>query len=114
MRTGRANLAPQLSGQPVSHTGPLDGGYNQGYTPVMKTAISIPDDLYRAAERAAKRLGLSRSELYRRALGAFLERHNDKLVTQALDEVYADPSVSSLDPVLNRLQKDSLPSGNDW
>ena len=81
---------------------------------IMKTAISIPDNLYRAAERAAKRLGLSRSELYRRALGAFLDRHNDKLVTEALDEVYADPSLSRVDPILDRLQTNSLPSRNDW
>ncbi len=80
----------------------------------MKTAISIPDDLYRAAERAAKRLGLSRSELYRRAIGAFLEHHNDKLVTEALNEVYADPSLSGVDPALGRLQANSLPAREDW
>lgn len=80
----------------------------------MKTAISIPDDLYRAAERAAKRLGLSRSELYRRALGAFLERQGDRLVTEALDEVYADdPAVSRVDPVLDRMQGASLPR-EEW
>jgi metal-responsive CopG/Arc/MetJ family transcriptional regulator len=80
----------------------------------MKTAISIPDDLYRAAERAAKRLGLSRSELYRKALGAFLDRHSDKLVKEALDEVYADPALSRVDAALDRLQAASLPAQDDW
>ncbi|MFH0946218.1 MAG: CopG family transcriptional regulator [Planctomycetota bacterium] len=80
----------------------------------MKTAISISDDLFRAAERAAKRLGLSRSELYRRALSAFLERHADKLVTQALDGIYAEGSGSgSVDPVLEQMQIASLPE-DEW
>ena len=75
----------------------------------MKTAISIPDALYRAGEHAAKRLGLSRSELYRRALGAFLVEHSDTLITEALNEVYADdPSLSEVDPALGQMQNDSL------
>ncbi|HED04408.1 MAG TPA: ChpI protein [Candidatus Fraserbacteria bacterium] len=76
----------------------------------MKTAISIPDDLFSAAERVAKRLGLSRSELYRRALGAFLEGHSERIVTQALDAVYGARSEQSrLDPVLEHLQRASVP-----
>jgi hypothetical protein len=75
----------------------------------MKTAISIPDDLFRAAERAAKRLGLSRSELVQRALAAFLERNGDALVTDALNEVYKGESLGSLDPGLVKLQRSSLP-----
>ena len=75
----------------------------------MKTAISIPDDLFSAAERAAKRLGLSRSELYRRALAAFLERHSERLVTEALDAIYgSEPQESRLDPVLEHLQRASV------
>ncbi len=75
----------------------------------MKTAISIPDDLFLVAEQAAKRLGLSRSELYRRAIGAFLQRNNDKLVTDTLNEVY-DKQVGEnhLDPILLQMQFASL------
>lgn len=75
----------------------------------MKTAISIPDDLFRAAERAAKRLGVSRSELVQRALAAFLERSGDALITDALNEIYKDESRGSLDPGLDRAQRSSLP-----
>jgi metal-responsive CopG/Arc/MetJ family transcriptional regulator len=75
----------------------------------MKTAISIPDDLFRAAESAAKRLGLSRSELVQRALAAFLEKNGDALVTDALNEVYSEDSRGSLDSGLDRLQRSSLP-----
>jgi metal-responsive CopG/Arc/MetJ family transcriptional regulator len=79
----------------------------------MKTAISIPDDLYRAAERAAKRLGLSRSEFYQRAVAQFLERQSDTLVTDALNEIYRSEESSALDPVLDRMQRASL-SREDW
>jgi metal-responsive CopG/Arc/MetJ family transcriptional regulator len=75
----------------------------------MKTAISIPDDLFLVAEQAAKRLGLSRSELYRRAIGAFLQRNNDKLVTDALNEVYdKQAGEDHLDPSLLQMQSASL------
>ena len=75
----------------------------------MKTAISIPDPLFGAAERLAKRLGLSRSELFQRALQAFLQEHNDEGVTEALDKIYGPASEDgSLDPLLEQLQLASL------
>jgi metal-responsive CopG/Arc/MetJ family transcriptional regulator len=40
----------------------------------MKTAVSIPDDLFRLAEAAARRLQVSRSQLYATALSVFLNR----------------------------------------
>lgn len=80
----------------------------------MKTAISIPDDLFEAAERAAEHLGVSRSELYRRALREFLAEHGDRSVTAALDAVYSDrPEESRLEAGLSRLQEASL-SREDW
>ena len=78
----------------------------------MKTAISIPDRIFKAADRAAKRLKISRSELYARAISAFLERQEDREVTQALDAIYAKES-STLDPVLKALQKASIPR-EEW
>ena len=55
----------------------------------MKTAISLPDPLFQAAESLAKRMGLSRSELFQRALQAFLQDHKDAGVTEELNGVYA-------------------------
>jgi metal-responsive CopG/Arc/MetJ family transcriptional regulator len=47
----------------------------------MKTAISLPDDLFSQAEKYAREQGLSRSELYATALRAYLEAHgNDDLI----------------------------------
>ena len=53
----------------------------------MKTAVSIPDDVFEEAERLASRLRTSRSELYARALAEFVARHDDDRVTAAMDRV---------------------------
>ncbi len=53
----------------------------------MKLAVSIPDDLSKEADRAARELGVSRSALYGRALAEFLRARADREVTERLDEV---------------------------
>jgi predicted transcriptional regulator len=55
----------------------------------MKTAISIPDPVFEAAEKLARQLKISRSELYATALAAYLERERADDVTRRLNEVYA-------------------------
>lgn len=51
----------------------------------MKTAISIPDDVFDDAEALARRLKKSRSELYSRAVREYVARHSADQVTEALD-----------------------------
>jgi len=53
----------------------------------MKTAISLPDDLFAEADRLARRLSKSRSQLYREAVEEYLARHDPEEVTRALDRV---------------------------
>jgi predicted transcriptional regulator len=53
----------------------------------MKTAVSIPDDLFRRADELASQLGKSRSELYREALADYVARRDPGAVTAALDEI---------------------------
>ena len=77
----------------------------------MKTAISIPDPVFQAGE-ASQQLGLSRSELYTRAMHAFIAAHNKQHITTALNQVYNERP-SSLDPVVIQLQTASL-SREDW
>ena len=79
----------------------------------MKTAISLPDGLFRDAERAAKTMGISRSELYQKALAEFLKRQNDQLITDALNRVYTAENPGKLDPVIAQLQWDALPD-EEW
>jgi len=74
----------------------------------MKTAISIPDSLFDAAEREADRLGISRSQLYQKALAAFLEHMNDDAVTESLNQVYTDEEPGKLDPALDQMQRASI------
>ena len=78
----------------------------------MKTAVSIPDPIFHAAESLAKRLGLSRSELFSRAIAAYIEAHKHNRVREALNQVYAEES-SSLDESLVQMQWASLPK-EDW
>ena len=54
----------------------------------MKTAISIPDDLFQEADRLAAELKQSRSQLYSRAVREYIARHSPDRVTAALNEVY--------------------------
>jgi metal-responsive CopG/Arc/MetJ family transcriptional regulator len=69
----------------------------------MKTAISIPDTLFNEAEQFAQANGLSRSELFVRAVQLYLDTHRYEGVTAALDAVYAeDPN--PLDSTVARAQ----------
>ena len=53
----------------------------------MKTAVSIPDDLFRKADELAGRMGKSRSEVYREALADYVSRREPGAVTRALDAI---------------------------
>ncbi|OGI42669.1 MAG: hypothetical protein A2V92_00480 [Candidatus Muproteobacteria bacterium RBG_16_65_31] len=78
----------------------------------MKTAISIPDRVFRSAEQLASRLGVSRSELYSKALVELVEKHRDELITSRLNEIYGPGrESSSLDPELAALQQRTLARG---
>ena len=77
----------------------------------MKTAISLPDPIFKQAEALAQQLGVSRSELYTEALQAYLKRHNRDQISLKLNQVYARES-SELDPVMAKMQFRSLPHEN--
>ena len=78
----------------------------------MKTAISIPDGIFQRAERLAKRLQVSRSELYRTALREYVDEHAAEDVTERLNEVY-EAEESHLEAGLARIQAASVPA-EDW
>ena len=82
--------------------------YNNG----MKTAISLPDDLFESADALAERLGLSRSELYATAVAEYLAKHRDEDVTGRLNDVFADEP-SGIDPALRAAQARSVSSA-EW
>jgi metal-responsive CopG/Arc/MetJ family transcriptional regulator len=78
----------------------------------MKTAISLPDKVFEQAESLARKLGLSRSELYTKALEAYLKKYNRERILHELNQVYSKES-SELDPVMAKMQFMSLPH-EDW
>ena len=65
---------------------PLGAGYTMG----MKTAVSVPDEVFRRADRLARSTGRSRSEIYSAALREYMARHVPEEVTASLDRVLAD------------------------
>jgi metal-responsive CopG/Arc/MetJ family transcriptional regulator len=70
----------------------------------MKVAISLPDPVFLAAERLARRMRVSRSQLYATALGKYVAEHDDARVTEQLDAVY-DANASTLDAGLATAQQ---------
>jgi len=60
-----------------------------GYTPDMKTAISIPDDTFERAARRAHDLGMSRSEFFSRAAVRYLDELDAESLTHQIDEAVA-------------------------
>jgi metal-responsive CopG/Arc/MetJ family transcriptional regulator len=67
----------------------------------MKTAISLPDDVFEQAEQLAKRLNMSRSELYSQALRDYLRLHAPDAITEAYNRV-ANELDAKPDPFLRR------------
>lgn len=58
-----------------------------GYTRVMKTAISVPDDTFQRATQRAAELGMSRSEFFARAAERYLRQLDDTSLTSQIDLV---------------------------
>lgn len=78
----------------------------------MKTAISLPEKTFEKAEALAKKLGISRSELYVKALEQFLSQQIDTELTESFNKVYAEMD-SSLDATLRAAAQKTL-KGSEW
>ena len=70
----------------------------------MKTAVSIPDDLFQQAEKLAQELDLSRSALYAKALKEMLERLKEEAFAAQMNAALAEHP-DELDPVLARANR---------
>lgn len=79
----------------------------------MKTAISIPDSVYSAAEQLASRLGESRSELYSKAVSDYVKRHQNLKVTESLNAVY-ESEASAVNSTTLNMQKRAWLKHNPW
>jgi predicted metal-dependent hydrolase len=65
----------------------LTFGNKNGYTNGMKTAISIPDNVFKEVEKYARKSKKSRSQLYVEAITEYLERHASDTITDAMNNV---------------------------
>ncbi len=68
----------------------------------MKTAVSVPEDVFHQAEKLARSAGRSRSEVYTAALREYVARHSPDEVTQAIDRVVDIVGDEAADPFLTR------------
>lgn len=78
----------------------------------MKTAVSIPDDIFERADRLARGAGRSRSEVYSAALREYLARHGPDEVTEALDRVVAEMGEGT-DPFVEEAARRSIAT-TEW
>jgi len=74
---------------------------------LMKTAISIPDKIFAAADQYAKAHGVSRSNLYSKAIAQFLEQHPADHITSQLNKIYKGND-SKLNKTVSSLQFHSI------
>ena len=78
----------------------------------MKTAVSLPDEVFQSADVLARKLKMSRSQLYATAVAEFVAKHRSGDVTARLDAVYSKVE-SRLDKRLRKAQANTL-RGTDW
>jgi len=72
----------------AAHRNPhLESSAESGYTKSMKTAISVPDEVFEEAERLAQLTRKSRSQLYSEAMAEYLARHSPDDITNSLNAV---------------------------
>lgn len=78
----------------------------------MKTAVSIPDQVFQQAERLAKRTRKSRSQVFSSALREYVARHSPDEVTAAMDRV-CEQLGERLDPFVERAGRQTL-ERSEW
>ena len=78
----------------------------------MKTAISLPDDLFASADALARRLGVSRSGLVAAALAEYVAKHRSAKISERLDAVYGAEE-SRVDRSVSRAQRQVLKQ-SEW
>jgi len=63
---------------------------NKSNTNSMKTAISIPDDLFKKVEKLAREEKTSRSQIFCKAIDLYLEKIKAQKLLEALNSAYAE------------------------
>ena len=79
----------------------------------MKTAVSVPDDLFAQVDRLARRSHRSRSEVYSAALREYVARHAPDEVTARLDAVMVETGDAESGDISGRAARRTFESG-EW
>lgn len=85
-----------------------------GYTPRVKTAISIPDDTFDAATRRAAELGISRSEFFAVAARRYLDELDRMSLTALVDEALGDADADDSSAAAVAAGRRRLSGLSDW
>jgi metal-responsive CopG/Arc/MetJ family transcriptional regulator len=78
----------------------------------MKTAISVPDEVFELSEKLAKKLKVSRSKIFAMGVKKLAEEYDEDEVTARLDEFYSKEK-AEIDPVIMKMAALSLPK-EEW
>ena len=78
----------------------------------MKTAISVPNEVFELSERLAKKLKVSRSQIFAMGVKKLGEEFDDEEITAKLNEFYSKEK-AEIDPVLMKMAALSLPK-DEW
>lgn len=78
----------------------------------MKTAISVPEDVFQLSESLAKKLKVSRSKIFAMGVKKLAEEYDDDQITRKLDEFYVKEP-AEIDPVVTKMAMMSLPK-DEW
>ena len=90
----------------------LDIAFFCGHTFGMKIAISIPDSVFQVAEKHAKRMRKSRSQLFSEAMVEYLERHTPDEITRRMNETLE--SIGDFDNSFIRKASQNLLGRSEW
>ena len=74
----------------------------------MKTAVSIPEDVFAGAERLARRTKRSRSDIYAAAVREYIARHSGDAVTEAMNSVFDEVGATGIDPFVSLAARNTL------
>jgi metal-responsive CopG/Arc/MetJ family transcriptional regulator len=74
----------------------------------MKTAVSIPEDVFASAERLAQRTKRSRSEIHAAAVREYVARHSGDAVTESMNSVMDEVGGTGADPFVSLAARRTL------
>jgi predicted transcriptional regulator len=80
----------------------------------MKTAVSVPNDIFNKAERLARAAGRSRSDVYSAALREYVARHDPDEVTEAIDRAMAELGQEATPDAFGRETARRLLANSEW